>query len=69
MYVIQERVATPRSRYPVFIDGRIEEQELLEDLCPYISEDRASGFLCRATSLSLGNVSAGANPLPVFLVA
>jgi hypothetical protein len=65
-FVLQQRVATPRSQYPVGVGEKVEWQELLEDLCPYLAEDKAQGFLCRATSLSLGNVSAGANALPVF---
>jgi hypothetical protein len=65
-FVLQQRVATPRSQYPVGVGESVEWQDLLEDLCPYLAEDQAEGFLCRATSLSLGNVSAGANALPVF---
>lgn len=68
-YVVQHRVSTPRARYPVALpNDEVEWLDLLEDLCPYLIEDQAQGFLCRATTLSLGNVSAGANPLPVFLV-
>ena len=67
-FVVQQRVATPRSQYPVGVGDTVEWQDLLEDLCPYLAEDKAGGFLCRATSLSLGNVSAGANALPVFTV-
>jgi hypothetical protein len=67
-FVLQQKVATPRSQYPVGVGERVEWQDLLEDLCPYLAEDRAEGFLCRATSLSLGNVSAGANALPVFYI-
>lgn len=68
-YVLQERVATPRAAYPIAQpDGSFSAEELLEDLCPYLAESSPHGFLCRASSLSLGNVSAGAFAVPVFTV-
>jgi hypothetical protein len=68
-YVLQARIATPRSVYPVVTpSGEVVETELLEDLCPYLAEATPHGFLCRASHHSLGNVSAGAFALPVFFV-
>lgn len=67
-FVVQERVAVPRERFPVALDG-LRFLELAMDMDPYLFDGRAAGCLSRLSSSALLNVTAGAGSVaPTYVV-
>ena len=58
-YVVQERAAVRKVRMHVFIEDRLEREEMFIDFNPYLFRGRAEGALVRLSSSSLCNVSSG----------
>ncbi|HYO98816.1 MAG TPA: hypothetical protein VER76_01230 [Pyrinomonadaceae bacterium] len=58
-YVVQERAAVRKVRMHVFLEGRLEREEMFVDFNPYLFRGRAEGALVRLSSSSLCNVSSG----------
>lgn len=58
-YVVQERAAVRKVRMHVFIEDRLEREEMFVDFNPYLFRGRAEGALVRLSSSSLCNVSSG----------
>ncbi|HWE63740.1 MAG TPA: circularly permuted type 2 ATP-grasp protein [Chloroflexota bacterium] len=68
-YVVQERVETARTRYPVFQDGSVQTVEFTTDLDPFLFGTQVTGLLTRVSPSSLLNVTAGtASTIPTFVV-
>lgn len=69
-YVVQERVPTEQTPYPIYQDGVLHMVEMTTDLDPYIFDQRrVDGMLTRVSAASLLNVTAGtASTLPTFLI-
>jgi hypothetical protein len=58
-YVVQERAAVRKVRIHVFLEDRLEREEMFVDFNPYLFRGRAEGALVRLSSSSLCNVSSG----------
>lgn len=58
-YVVQERAAVRKVRMHVFIEDRLEREEMFVDFNPYLFRGQAEGALVRLSSSSLCNVSSG----------
>jgi uncharacterized circularly permuted ATP-grasp superfamily protein len=69
-YVVQERVATEQTPYPIYEGGALRMVEMTTDMDPYVFDQRrVDGVLTRVSAASLLNVTAGsASTLPTFLV-
>ena len=68
-YVVQQRVETARTAYPVYEDGEVRFAEFITDLDPFIFGTRVTGLLTRVSSAALLNVTAGsASTIPTFIV-
>ncbi len=68
-YVVQERVAVARARFPEVVDGALTFRELSVDMDPYIIDGEANGFLTRISGATLLNVTAGGgSTVPTFVL-
>jgi len=70
-YVVQERVAVARARFPEVVDGALTFRELSVDMDmdPYIIDGEANGFLTRIAGTALLNVTAGGgSTVPTFVL-
>lgn len=68
-YVVQERVETARTTYPIYQDGTVRTVEFTTDLDPYVFGTQVTGLLTRVSPSSLLNVTAGAaSTIPTFIV-
>lgn len=68
-YVVQERVETARTRYPIFEDGAVRSVDFTTDLDPFVFGSGVAGLLTRVSAAALLNVTAGsASTIPSFVV-
>jgi hypothetical protein len=68
-FVVQERVQIAYEPYPALIDGQLHIGERLVDSDPYLFGSAVDGCLCRLSTVTLLNVTAGGgSTVPVFLV-
>lgn len=58
-YVVQERVAVGKVKFPAYGDGRASMVELLIDFDPFLFRGKVEGGLVRLSASSLVNVAAG----------
>ncbi|MGE3467135.1 MAG: hypothetical protein AB7J13_09390, partial [Pyrinomonadaceae bacterium] len=58
-YVVQERVAVEKVKFPAYGDGRASLVELLIDIDPFLFKGKVEGGLVRLSASSLVNVAAG----------
>lgn len=68
-YVVQERVETVRTSYPVYEDGDLRRVEFTTDLDPFIFGTQVTGLLTRVSAAALLNVTAGAaSTIPTYII-
>jgi hypothetical protein len=73
-FVVQERVDVVRQEFPLLTEdegtggGRLQFDEFVVDLDPYVFGGEVEGFLTRLSATSLANVTSGAGQVPSFLV-
>jgi len=68
-YVVQERVPTAQTRYPVRDGATLRYEDLIVDLDPYVFGAEVNGMLTRLSTSALLNVTAGsASTVPTFIV-
>lgn len=69
-FVVQQRVALPRVRYPSLVDRRVQVVERLQDTNPYVFYgDMVDGCLTRLSTAALVNVTAGGgSTVPTVIV-
>jgi hypothetical protein len=68
-FVVQERVQIAYEPYPTMIDGQLQIGERLVDSDPYLFGSTVDGCLCRLSTVTLLNVTAGGgSTVPVFTV-
>jgi hypothetical protein len=58
-YVVQERAPVRKVRMHMFLEDKLEREEMFVDFNPYLFRGRAEGALVRLSSNSLCNVSSG----------
>ena len=58
-YIVQQRAAVEKARFPMYDGERAEMQELLIDFDPFLFRGKAEGGLVRLSPQSLVNVAAG----------
>jgi hypothetical protein len=58
-YVVQERAAVRKVRMHVFLEDRLEREEMFVDFNPYLFRGHAEGALVRLSASSLCNISSG----------
>jgi len=68
-WVVQERIAVRRERFPMCVDGAIEARDMLVDFAPYVFRGQVAGFLTRLSATGLANVTSGGGQVPSFVVA
>ena len=69
-FVVQERVKIAYEPYPSLIDGKVVIGERLVDSDPYLFGSEVDGCLCRLSTETLLNVTAGGgSTAPVFLIS
>ncbi len=68
-FVVQERVTIAYEPYPALIDGRVVISERLVDSDPFLFGTEVNGCLCRLSTVTLLNVTAGGgSTVPVFII-
>jgi uncharacterized circularly permuted ATP-grasp superfamily protein len=68
-FVVQERVRIAYESYPSLVDGRVQLIERLVDSDPFLFGNETHGALCRLSTATLLNVTAGGgSTVPVFVV-
>jgi uncharacterized circularly permuted ATP-grasp superfamily protein len=68
-FVVQERVPTAQTRYPIYENGVLRHMDLIVDLDPYVFGNAVNGQLTRISPSSLLNVTAGnASTIPTFII-
>jgi uncharacterized circularly permuted ATP-grasp superfamily protein len=68
-FVVQERVAIAYEDYPSLIDGEVRVLRRLVDSDPFLFGNDTHGCLCRLSTATLLNVTAGTgSTVPVFVV-
>ncbi len=70
-YVVQRRIPLPREVFPAVADGRLVFDERIVDAAPFCWHGGfADGLLCRISTSTLVNVTAGGgSTVPTFVVA
>ncbi|MCC7431573.1 hypothetical protein IT568_12065 [bacterium] len=68
-YLLQEKVETPRDKFPSLYEGKIHYEDLIVDLDPYIFCGEVVGFLTRLSAGSLCNVTSGGGSVPSFIIS
>ncbi len=70
-YVVQQRIDLPREVFPAVADGRLVLDERIVDTAPFCWHGAfADGLLCRISTSTLVNVTAGGgSTVPTFVVA
>lgn len=69
-FVVQERVTIAYEPYPALVDGQVQIGERLVDSDPFLFGTDVTGCLCRLSTVTLLNVTAGGgSTVPVFIVA
>lgn len=67
--ILQERVTIAYEEYPAMVDGRVQIKRRLVDSDPFVFGSEVHGCLCRLSTVTLLNVTAGGgSTTPVFLV-
>lgn len=67
--ILQERVTIAYEEYPAMVDGRVQIGRRLVDSDPFVFGSDVHGCLCRLSTVTLLNVTAGGgSTTPVFLV-
>lgn len=68
-FVVQERVRIAYEDYPAFVDGQVAIGQRLVDSDPFLFGTDVEGSLCRLSTVTLLNVTAGGgSTVPVFVV-
>ncbi|GAB4447189.1 MAG: hypothetical protein OHK0015_51090 [Chloroflexi bacterium OHK40] len=68
-FVIQEKVTIAYEPYPALVDGRLVIGERLVDSDPFLFGAEVEGCLCRLSTVTLLNVTAGGgSTVPVFVI-
>lgn len=68
--ILQERVTIAYEDYPALVDGQLQIGQRLVDTDPFMFGDQVQGTLCRLSTVTLLNVTAGGgSTAPVFVVA
>ena len=69
-YIVQRRIALPSQPFAAVVDGRLVLDERIVDTAPFCWDGAWSdGLLCRISTSSLVNVTAGGgSTLPTFVV-
>jgi hypothetical protein len=66
---VQERVTIAYEPYPAFVDGQVVIADRLVDSDPYLFGTTVHGCLCRLSTVTLLNVTAGGgSTVPVFVI-
>jgi hypothetical protein len=69
-FVIQERVRIAYEPYPALVDGEVQIGQRLVDSDPFLFGSDVHGCLCRLSTVTLLNVTAGGgSTVPVFVIA
>ena len=67
--IVQERVTIAYEAYPAMVDGTVQIGRRLVDSDPFVFGNEVHGCLCRLSTVTLLNVTAGGgSTTPVFLV-
>ncbi len=67
--IVQERVTIAYEAYPTMVDGAVQIGRRLVDSDPFVFGNEVHGCLCRLSTVTLLNVTAGGgSTTPVFLV-
>ncbi len=66
-FIVQERVEIPTEPFPIFRD-KLEFDELIIDLDPFVFGAEIGGFLARLSASALANVTAGGGSVPTFII-
>ncbi|MBJ6764176.1 hypothetical protein JGU66_25660 [Myxococcaceae bacterium JPH2] len=68
-WVVQERVTTPRERFPYFEDGQLHFESLYSDLNPFVWNDaRQESCLVRLSTAAVVNVAQGGSLTPLVVI-
>ena len=68
-WIVQERIPVRREMFPQFdATGRIDMNDMLVDLAPYLFRGRMGGYLTRLSATGLANVTSGGGQVPAFVV-
>ncbi len=68
-FVLQERVQIAYEPYPALVDGQLVIGERLVDSDPFLFGSQVAGSLCRLSTVTLLNVTAGGgSTVPVFVI-
>jgi len=68
-FVLQERVRIAYEPYPALVDGQVVVSERLVDSDPFLFGTNVEGCLCRLSTVTLLNVTAGGgSTVPVFVI-
>ncbi len=68
-FVVQERVTIAYEDYPALVDGQVVIGKRLVDSDPFLFGSEVNGCLCRLSTVTLLNVTAGGgSTVPVFVI-
>jgi hypothetical protein len=68
--VVQEKVEIAYEPYPALVDGQLVIGQRLVDSDPFLFGTEVDGSLCRLSTVTLLNVTAGGgSTVPVFVLA
>ncbi|MFV9506406.1 MAG: hypothetical protein AB4911_17785 [Oscillochloridaceae bacterium umkhey_bin13] len=68
-FVVQEKVQIAYEPYPSMVDGKLVISERLVDSDPFLFGSQVDGSLCRLSTVTLLNVTAGGgSTVPVFVI-
>ena len=68
-FVVQEKVTIAYEPYPALVDGQVVIGERLVDSDPFLFGSGVDGSLCRLSTVTLLNVTAGGgSTVPVFVI-
>jgi hypothetical protein len=68
-FVVQEKVRIAYEPYPALVDGKVVIGERLVDSDPFLFGSEVEGSLCRLSTVTLLNVTAGGgSTVPVFVI-
>jgi hypothetical protein len=68
-FVVQEKVTIAYEPYPALVDGKVVIGERLVDSDPFLFGSTVNGSLCRLSTVTLLNVTAGGgSTVPVFVI-
>ena len=68
-WIVQERIPVRREMFPQFdATGRVDMNDMLVDLAPYLFRGRMGGYLTRLSATGLANVTSGGGQVPAFVV-